>query len=140
MDKIKKVYIDSIYKTNDSIGNSDFKFELQEALYLPDNTVCYIDEISIPHSWYTIEDFNNTLYIQRTYGGMRIDGPVITIPIWNYYASRLASTIQDLVQQRYTDTNYPDDEITCTYDNARGTINITATFAFQILSDVRTMA
>ena len=54
MYKIKKVYVDSIYKTNDSIGNSDFKFELQEALDLPDNAVCYIDDISIPHSWYTI--------------------------------------------------------------------------------------
>ena len=70
---------------------------------------------------------------------MRIDGTVITIPTGNYSASRLASTIQDLVQQRYTDTNYPDYEITCTYDNARSTIKITATFEFQILSDFRTM-
>ena len=30
--------------------------------YLPDNTVCYIDDISIPHTWYTIEEnLNNTL-------------------------------------------------------------------------------
>ena len=113
---------------------------MQEALDLPDNTVCYIDDISIPHSWYTIEDFNNKLYIQRTYGRFRIDGTVITIPIGNYNASRLASTIQDLVQQRYTDINYPDDEMTCTYDSARGTIKITATFEFQILSDFQTMA
>ena len=120
MDKIKKVYIDSRYKTNDSISNSDLNFESQEAFDLPDNTVCYIDGISIPHSWYTTEDFNNKLYIQRTYGCMRIDGTAITIPIGNCNASRLASTIQDLVQQRYTDTNYPDDEMTCTYDNARG--------------------
>ena len=54
---------------------------LQEALGLPDNTVCYIDDISIPHSWYTIEYFNNKLYIQRTYGGFRIDGTAISIPI-----------------------------------------------------------
>ena len=51
MDKIKKVYIDSRYKTNGSISNSDFKFELKEALGLPDNAVCYVDNISIPHSW-----------------------------------------------------------------------------------------
>ena len=30
--------------------------------------------------------------------------------------------------------------MTCTYDNARGTINITATFGFQILFYFRTMA
>ena len=45
MDKIKKVYVDSRYKSNDSVCNSDFKFELKEALDLPDNTVCYIDDI-----------------------------------------------------------------------------------------------
>ena len=140
MDQVKKVYIDSRYKSKDSTSNSDFKFEVKEELVLPDNTVCYIDDISIPHSWYTIEDFNNKLYIQRTYGGMVIDGTVITIPIGNYNASRLASTINDLVQKRYTTEFYPDDEMTCTYDNARGTIKITATFNFQILSDFRAMA
>ena len=41
MDKIKKVYIDSRYKTNDSVSNSVFKFELKEALDIPDNTVLY---------------------------------------------------------------------------------------------------
>ena len=70
----------------------------------------------------------------------RMEGSVITIPIGNYNASRLASTINDLVQQSYTDPNYPDDEMTCTYDSARGTIKITATFEFQILLDFRTMA
>ena len=87
-----------------------------------------------------MEDFNNKLYIQRTYGGMRIDGTVITIPIGNYNATRLASTINDLVQKRYTTEFYPDDEMTCTYDNARGTIKISATFNFQKLSDFRAMA
>ena len=42
MDKVKKVYIDSRYKTSDSIYNSDFKLEIKEGLGLPDNTVCYI--------------------------------------------------------------------------------------------------
>ena len=67
MDKIKKVYIDSRYKTNDSVSNSDFKFELKEAPDLPDNTVCYIDDICIPHTWYTIEDYNNKVHIENTY-------------------------------------------------------------------------
>ena len=63
MGKNKKVYVDSRYKTSGSVSNSDFKFEINEALDLPDNTYCYIDDICIPHTWYTIEDFNNTLYI-----------------------------------------------------------------------------
>ena len=32
MDKIKKVYIDSIYKTNDSVSNSDFKFAIKRSI------------------------------------------------------------------------------------------------------------
>ena len=51
MYKIKKVYIDSRFKTNDSVINSGFQIELKEAHDLPDNTVCYIDDISIPHTW-----------------------------------------------------------------------------------------
>ena len=62
MDNNKKVYVDSRYKTSDSVSNSDFKFEINEALDLPDNTYCYIDDICIPHTWYTVEDFNNTLH------------------------------------------------------------------------------
>ena len=50
MDKTKKVYVDSRHKTNDSVNNSDCKFELEEALDLHDNTVCYTDDISIPHT------------------------------------------------------------------------------------------
>ena len=61
MDKTIKVYIDSRFKTNDSVSNSDFKFELKEQIEIPDDTVCYIDDISIPHSFYTIEDYNNKI-------------------------------------------------------------------------------
>ena len=62
MDKVKKVYVDSRFRTNDSDSNGDFKFELIEALELPANTVCYVDDISIPHTWETIEAYN-TIFI-----------------------------------------------------------------------------
>ena len=62
MDKVKKVYVDR-FRTNDSDSNSDFKFELTEAFDLADNTVCYVDDISIPHTWGTTESYNNEFYI-----------------------------------------------------------------------------
>ena len=68
-------------------SNSDSKFELKEALDLPDNMVCYIDDISIPHSWYNIEDFNNKLYIHTNNG---YGHTMLTVPIGKYNASRLA--------------------------------------------------
>ena len=47
MDKVRKVYVDSSFRTKDSVSNSDFKVELKEAIDLPENTVCYVDDISI---------------------------------------------------------------------------------------------
>ena len=105
MDKVKKVYIDSRFRTNDSVSNSDFKFELIEALVLGDNTVCYVDDISIPHTWRTIETYNNKFYIilrttvvnadtTETYNWLPY---VITIPEGNYDGYRLASALQELL-------------------------------------------
>ena len=59
MDKIKKAYVDSRFRTRDSNSDSDFKFEVKEPLGLPDNIVCYVDDISIPHTWRTIESHND---------------------------------------------------------------------------------
>ena len=107
MDKVKreKVYIDSIYKNNNSESNSDFKFELKESLDLPDNTVCYVDDICIPHTWRTIESHNNKFYIcirtdvinddtRRTYHWLSYG---LTLPDGNYNGYNLASDIQDLL-------------------------------------------
>ena len=63
MGKIKKAYVDSRFRTRDSNSDSEFKTELKEPLDLPDNTVCYVDDISIPHTWGTIESHNNKFYI-----------------------------------------------------------------------------
>ena len=57
------MYVDSRYRINDSESNTGLKFELHQALDLPDNTVCYADDISIPHTWRTIESHNNKFYI-----------------------------------------------------------------------------
>ena len=103
MDKVNKVYIDSRYKSNDSENKSDFKFELKEGLDLPDNTVCYVDDICINHTWRTIESHNNKLYIilrtgvinedsTRTYNWLHY---VLTLPYGNYNGFNLASSIQD---------------------------------------------
>ena len=56
---IKKIYVDTKKKTQDSFSNSRFKWELPETISLPHNTIFYIDDICIPHSWYTIESNMN---------------------------------------------------------------------------------
>jgi hypothetical protein len=51
---IKKIYIDTKYKSADSISNSNFKIDLPHNLTFPENSVFYIDDVSIPHSWYVV--------------------------------------------------------------------------------------
>ena len=62
---VKKIYIDSRYRTSDSLSTSSFKFPLARTLYFPKNTVFYIEDVCIPHTWYTIEaGFNDRLYMR----------------------------------------------------------------------------
>ena len=130
MDKVKKVYVDSRFRTNDSDSNSDFKFELNEALDLPDNTFCFVDDISIPHTWRTIESYNNKFYIilrttvanpngSATYNWIPY---MITIPDGNYDGYRLASGMQDLLNSIEINFTFE-----VKYNTATGSIKIEET-------------
>ena len=130
MDKIKKVYVDSRYKTNGSASNSDFKFESKEPLDLPGYTVCYIDDISIPHTWYTIEDYNNQLYTEATNPDLTLSASILTGPSGNYTASTLAAMLNDLLQ-----TCCPNDNFPCVYHVSVGTITIPSTINFRAMTD-----
>ena len=116
MDEIKKVCADSGYKTNDSVSNSDFKFELKEALDLPDSTVCDIDDISIPHTWFTIEqNLNNTLHIVTTKMNTGIPTWYHTLALEilsrNYTGCSSALALQAELQ--YAEPNH---QFVCTYN------------------------
>ena len=52
---VKKLYIDSTLNTPDSKRTSHFKFELKETILLAQHTIAYIDNITISHSWYSVE-------------------------------------------------------------------------------------
>ena len=60
---VKECCIDSRFRTFDSVSDSDLKFELKEQLDLPSNIVCYVDDISIPHTWRTIGSHSNKFCI-----------------------------------------------------------------------------
>ena len=61
--KFKKVYIDSSYKVSGI--SSDFTVDLLETVQLEDNMLCQVHEVSIPHSWYSINETNNSFYIME---------------------------------------------------------------------------
>ena len=130
MDRNRKVYVGSRYKTSYSISNSDFKFEIKEALDLHENTVYYIDDISIPHSWYAIGNNSNKFYIDNTHEHFSLPACVLSLPSDNYNASNLASTLQYVLQATFPNENY-----TCVYNTARGSITISSLRSFRIYTD-----
>ena len=62
---IRKIYVDSRFKTSDSYSDAQFKFELKESVQLPDKCVCFVDDVVIPHSWYNVEENSKYLYVKR---------------------------------------------------------------------------
>jgi hypothetical protein len=61
---IKKIYIDSRYKSSDSRSHSDFSIDLPQTFLMPEDTGFYIDDVCIPHSWYPIErNVNNYIIV-----------------------------------------------------------------------------
>ena len=98
--KYKKIYFDTKYKTDDSKSTSDFKVELPETLFFENNSVFYVDDIAIPHSWYSVEDFNNKMYVCVYDGASPGASPgntcsyIITLNNGNYTGTDLASEIQ----------------------------------------------
>ena len=77
---IKKIYIDTRFMSSDSESSSNFKVDLPTTVTLPEDTVFYIDDICIPHSWYTIdEERNNKFYFK-----IGSTSHVKTVPSGNY--------------------------------------------------------
>ena len=104
----RKIYIDSRYKTNDSITNANVKIQLNEHLKFSDNCGFFIIDICIPNTFKTVEEgSNDLLYMKYAFypdGIMNYD--IITIPARNYTGSTLAAELNILlsasVKQFYT--------------------------------------
>ena len=73
---INKIFVDSRHKTLDSRSNTDFKIQLKESINLPNNTICFITDVVIPNTIYTIEYFLKT-YISDIQNQMEL--PKITL-------------------------------------------------------------
>ena len=65
---IKKIYIDSRHATMDTNNSSNFKIELPNTYKMPSDTVFFITDVCIPHSWYTVEfDINNRMFFKSLF-------------------------------------------------------------------------
>ena len=62
---VKKIYIDSKFKTADSKSHTDFYVDLGTSFFMPQGTSYYVEDVNIPNSWFSIEEgMNNKLYVR----------------------------------------------------------------------------
>jgi len=96
---IKKIYCDTKFKRFDSKSTSNFKIDLPQTLKLPNNCVLYIDDVSIPRTFYTVEEgVNDNLYfrVQLANGGS-YDDYIIKLDSKDYNGVQFAAEIQSKV-------------------------------------------
>ena len=78
--------------------SSDFTIDLPETVQLEDNIKCIIHEVSIPHSWFSIQQgFNDSLYFfQLDPNGVNpdiIDYRIFSIDEGNYSVQNLPNEL-----------------------------------------------
>jgi len=138
---IKKIYIDSRFKSADSKSDSEFFVDLPQTLLMPERAGFYLDDISIPVSWYPIEaGRNNKLYIELFEPPMEFSTTRITltkvveIPEQNYTTATLGTMIQTKINDAFATHNFT---VTVTSDQAtqRYSILCNETREWKLLTD-----
>ena len=98
MPQVKKICVDSRFANALSKSNTDFKMDLTDSITLPDNTAVIITDISIPHSWYSIEYFNENFYF-RVVEPDEVDEEVTFISDYRVQLTRQNYDIRTLVAE-----------------------------------------
>ena len=120
--EVKKIYVDSRYCTPDSSSDSDFKIQLARNIYLPERTVMHIENITLPHAWYSIETgINNLLYVK-----LGTTCFIATIPSTNYIGSSFATAAATSLGNGFT----------VSYEVNTNRLTISNSQSFKILTDI----
>ena len=120
--EVKKIYVDSRYCTPDSSSDSDFKIQLARNIYLPERTVMHIENITLPHAWYSIESgINNLLYVK-----LGTTCFIATIPSTNYIGLSFATAMTTALGNGFT----------VSYEVNTNRLTISNSQSFKILTDV----
>ena len=95
---VKKIYIDSKARTNDSKSTTNFSIDLIESLPMPEDATFIVADIIIPHTWYLISpDQNRSLYVKEDLGGGQSGQYLyeLEIPAGSYDGPSLESAISN---------------------------------------------
>jgi len=99
---IRKIYIDSRFKNANSSSDGDFKFELKESVQLPDNCAVFIDDITIPNSWYNVDSQSNRLYVRRYQDlSNTTTDHIIALAVQNHTFTSLTNALQTALDDSF---------------------------------------
>lgn len=130
---IRKIYCDSRFRTEGT--NSDYTIDLKQNIECPQNTVAQLDDVTIPHTWYSVANNNRYLYLAERAPGNVYTVRRLDIPQQNYNLDNYAEALESALN-----SNLPPN-IPATYVIAQNqrthtlTIAAPATSAFHFLSD-----
>ena len=132
----KKLCIDSRFSAPGSKGNADFRYVLTESIHIPDNMAMYVTDVCIPRSWYTIEYFNQYMFIRLK----KKNNPILIYLDYKIALTQknysLLSLREEVQYQLNNEIDEADFEVNI--DDARGTIKIRCMnpeYCFWVLSD-----
>ena len=119
--EVKKIYVDSRFCTPDSNNDSDFKIQLSRNIYLPEKCVMHVENITMPHAWYSIETgINNLIYVK-----LGTTCLIATIPSTNYIGSTFATAVATALGNGFTSS----------YEVNTNRLTISNSQSFKILTD-----
>ena len=99
---IKKIYIDSRFKSHDSVSDSNFYIDLPSNLLMPANTGFYIDDVAIPVSWFSVsEGRHDKLWFKMFPSGGTPVIHTITIPPGDYSLISFNQALVDAMNSIY---------------------------------------
>jgi len=127
---IKKIYINSNFKTPDSQSDSNFKFQLTRSINLPKNTIFYIENFTCSHAWYSVETGLNDKLCVYINGGTYIT----PIPPGNYTGPTFATAVQTVLNSMVPNI------FTVSINTQQNNLNISVVGSntFKIYTDIET--
>ena len=133
---VRRIHIDSREKTDNSDSHSDFRIRLSHSCQFPEDTVCMVDNISIPNTFLTVQtNINDSLYIAEQIGSTVLCRKVTLDPAY-YNATTFAAELT-LKLNTGTPTVMGSNPYTAVRNPSFGNVLVTghASYNFVILSD-----
>jgi len=117
------IRVDSRFRTSGT--STDCRVQLPTSVNFPENTVCYVSMVSLPHSWYNVEEgVSDKLYVIETRtvsGAQQKRCRALTIPAGKYTSLTLPTQIATALN---TNTSLTGCSYAVDYVSSRGILRI----------------